>query len=57
MPNGKTIPIDVQLDKITVLDVKKKVMEKTGIPLEDLIIIFNDNVLKNDKLLKFYEIK
>ncbi|CAD8068123.1 unnamed protein product [Paramecium sonneborni] len=56
MPNGKTILIDVQLEKTTVSDVKKKVMEKSGIRLEDLVLVFKDEILKNEKSLKEYGI-
>ena len=56
MPNGKTILIDVQLDKTKVNDVKQKVMEKSGLRLEDIILVFKEEILKNDKLLKEYGI-
>lgn len=56
MPNGKTILIDIQLDKTTVYDVKKKLMEKQGIQIEDQVLLFNNDVLRNDKTLKTYGI-
>ncbi|CAD8142287.1 unnamed protein product [Paramecium pentaurelia] len=52
MPNGKTLMIDVQLEKTTVNDVKKKVMEKSGIRLEDIVLVYKNDILKNDNTLK-----
>lgn len=56
MPNGKTISIDVQLDKTKVNDVKQKVMEKSGLRLEDIILVYKEEILRNDYLLKQYGI-
>ncbi|CAK73225.1 unnamed protein product (macronuclear) [Paramecium tetraurelia] len=56
MPNGKTILIDVQLEKTKVNDVKQKVMEKSGLRLEDIVLVFKEEILKNDFLLKQYGI-
>ncbi|CAD8165566.1 unnamed protein product [Paramecium pentaurelia] len=56
MPNGKTILIDVQLDKTKVNDVKQKVMEKSGLRLEDIILVYKEEILRNDYLLKQYGI-
>ncbi|CAK65713.1 unnamed protein product (macronuclear) [Paramecium tetraurelia] len=50
--NGKQIKIEVQIEKTTVNDIKKKVMEKSGIRFEDLVLIYNNQILKNDQTLK-----
>ena len=56
LPNGKTVLIDVQVDKTTVLDVKRKIMEKQGIAFENQILMFQTQILQNDKKLNHYQI-
>jgi len=52
MPSGKTVPIDVDAAS-SVDDVKKKVSEGAGIPLEETQIYLNGKELKKGDLLDY----
>nr|8J0A_A Chain A, Ubiquitin variant R4 [synthetic construct]8J0A_B Chain B, Ubiquitin variant R4 [synthetic construct] len=54
--DGKIIKLEVN-DDDTILNVKKKIEEKTGIPPEDQILIYKGKVLEDDKTLADYNIK
>ncbi len=56
MPSGTTITINTHLTA-TVLDVKREIYEKQGIPLDGQRLVFAGKQLDNDKTLQSYKIK
>ena len=54
---GNTLTIEVDLDYDTVAVVKNKIEDKIGISKDEMILVFNDNDMLNDRSLRSYGLK
>lgn len=52
MPVGKPFNMEIHIEKTTVNEVRKKVMEKTGMRLDEIAIFYNNDFMKNNNTLK-----
>ena len=54
---GNTLTIEVDLDYDTVAVVKNKIEDKIGISKDEMILVFNDNDMLDDRSLRTYGLK
>ena len=55
-PKGKNLTLDVEPSD-TIKDIKKKILDQEGIPVEDQRLLFDDKLLDDHPTLKDYKIK
>ncbi|KAI6657417.1 hypothetical protein LOD99_165 [Oopsacas minuta] len=54
---GNTLAIEVDLDYDTVAVVKNKIEDKIGISKDEMILVFNDNDMSDERSLRSYGLK
>ena len=54
---GTTITIEVDLDYDTIAVVKHKIEDRIGISKDEMILVFNDNDLSDERNLRYYGLK
>lgn len=54
LPSGEVFPINIEMNRDTVLRVKEKIAEKMGLLPEEIILVFNGRALEDECTIKSY---
>ena len=53
--NGKTLTLDVNKE-YTIINIKNKIMDKLGVPIQEQSLTYGAKQLDDDKTLEYYDI-